>query len=164
MLYMVQAVPPAEGSEAKAGEVALGGSMTRQVSSMLEDVGVQGVADAVCDGWNCAAGADCVAVGACAQNEADAPHDATSPAAQAASHISNLGRLVEGEFGARYDAVYHCIRLLLIVKGLCAEDMEIKMRNLLQEVYFSSKSSLTLNPRAWSDACECSPPFPWQVD
>lgn len=85
MLYMAQGVPPAEGSAAKAGEVALGGSMTRQ-------------------------------------NEADAPHDPSSPAAQAASHISNLGRLVE--------------------------DMEIKMRNLLQDVYFSKTKEITSSLRS----------------
>lgn len=47
------------------------------------------------------------------QHEATAPLDSSSQTSLARSHIENLGKLIE--------------------------DMEIKLRNLLQEVYFSSK-------------------------
>jgi capping protein (actin filament) muscle Z-line, beta len=49
------------------------------------------------------------------QQEVDAPLDSTNPANTMSSHVSNIGKQVE--------------------------DMEIKMRNLLGEVYFSSENT-----------------------
>ncbi|GEM10936.1 WASH complex, F-actin capping protein, beta subunit [Rhodotorula toruloides] len=85
MLYMTKPLaveselPGGEGKAQGEGEVALGGSMTRQ-------------------------------------HELSAPLDPTSPASLAQSHIVNIGKMVE--------------------------DMELKMRNLLGEVYFSKTKDI----------------------
>ena len=93
MLYMAQGVAPASEG-AKAGEVALGGSMTRQVSTVRS--GAANSPGRARSGRSAHNDTDLVEGFCLPQNEADAPHDPSSPAAQAASHISNLGRLVEG--------------------------------------------------------------------
>lgn len=66
------------------------------------------------------------------QHEATAPLDPSSTASLARSHIENLGKLVE--------------------------DMEIKLRNLLSEVYFSSTFSLPPYLEAQEEKVLMSPP------
>lgn len=103
MLYMTKPVQAVASETNKGeGEVALGGSMTRQVRTVRRrcsrlartPIDVGRVARLL------------------AQHELTAQLDTTSASTLAQSHIVNVGKLVE--------------------------DMELKMRNLLQEVYFSS--------------------------
>ncbi|KAL8280121.1 hypothetical protein RQP46_007451 [Phenoliferia psychrophenolica] len=56
------------------------------------------------------------------QDDVDAPHDSSSTANNTSSHISNVGRFIEG--------------------------MEIKMRNLLQDVYFSKTKDVVSSLRS----------------